>query len=145
MKSGMRFILLMVLISLASAFAEDWPQYLGPNRDGTSPQKGILRSWPEGGPEVLWTVKVGRGYGGPVVTDGKVDLLDRDDEVGDSLRCIDLSSGEELWHFADDAPGRVSFPGSRSVRASRRTHSPVQHQRHSRSVAFSSAHRTARR
>jgi hypothetical protein len=50
-----------------------------------------------------------------VVKDGKVYLLDRDDKVGDSLRCLDLSTGKELWHFAYAAPGTVMFPGSRSV------------------------------
>jgi outer membrane protein assembly factor BamB len=94
----------------------DWPQYLGPNRNSTSDQKGLLRSWPEDGPEVLWTVAVGRGFGGPVIKDGKVYLLDRDDKVGDNLRCFDLSNGQELWNFAYDAPsGRIMFPGSRSV------------------------------
>ena len=33
---------------------------------------GILRSWPESGPEVLWNVSVGKGFGGPVIVDGKV-------------------------------------------------------------------------
>ena len=104
------------LILLAnSAFAEDWPQYLGPTRNSIWPQKGLLRSWPEKGPEVLWTVPVGRGFGGPVVKGGKVYLLDRDDKVGDNLRCLDLSNGKELWSFAYDAPGTVMFPGSRSV------------------------------
>ena len=98
-----------------AAWAADWPQYLGPERNSISPEEGLLRSWPEGGPEVLWTVGVGRGYGGPVVKDGKVYLLDRDDEVGESLRCFDLSNGDELWNFAYDAPGSVMFPGSRSV------------------------------
>ena len=110
--------LLCILASaslLFSASAEDWPQYLGPNRNSISPQKGILRSWPEKGPEVLWTASVGRGFGGPVVKDGKVYLLDRDDKVGDNLRCLDLSNGKELWSFAYDAPGTVMFPGSRSV------------------------------
>ena len=93
----------------------DWPQYLGPDRNSISQEKGLLRSWPEAGPEVLWTVAVGRGYGGPVIQDGKVYLLDRDDELGDNLRCFDLSSGKELWNFAYEAPGSVSFPGSRSV------------------------------
>jgi outer membrane protein assembly factor BamB len=64
---------------------------------------------------VLWTTAVGIGYGGPVIKDGKVYLLDRDDKVGDNLRCFDLSNGKELWNFAYDAPGRVMFPGSRSV------------------------------
>jgi len=99
----------------ANVRAADWPQYLGPARNATSPEKGLLRSWPEKGPKVLWTVAVGIGYGGPVVKDGKVYLLDRDDKVGDNLRCFDLSKGNELWSFAYDAPGRVMFPGSRSV------------------------------
>lgn len=97
------------------ALGADWPQYLGPERNSTSPETGLLRSWPEEGPQVLWTAEVGRGFGGPVADDGKVYLLDRDDEVGDNLRCFDLASGEELWNFAYDAPGSVSFPGSRGV------------------------------
>jgi len=107
-----------IIITLAltcAALAADWPQYLGPDRNATSPEKGLMRSWPEGGPKVLWTVSVGRGFGGPVIKDGKVYLLDRDDKVGDNLRCFDLSNGKELWNFAYDAPGRVMFPGSRSV------------------------------
>ena len=102
-------------LSTVSTWAADWPQYLGPNRNATSPEKGLLRSWPQKGPEVLWTTAVGIGYGGPVIKDGKVYLLDRDDKVGDNLRCFDLSNGKELWNFAYDAPGRVMFPGSRSV------------------------------
>ena len=117
MKSSVKLIPMIVLFCIAGVFAEDWPQYLGPSRNGISAQKGILRSWPENGPEVLWIVTVGRGFGGPVVKDGKVYLLDRDDKVGDNLRCFDLSNGKELWNFAYDAPGRVMFPGSRSVPA----------------------------
>ncbi|MCP5518758.1 MAG: PQQ-like beta-propeller repeat protein [Verrucomicrobiales bacterium] len=105
---------LITITSLGNGLA-DWPQYLGPERNSTSPEKGIRRSWPEAGPEVLWTVSVGRGFGGPVIKDGRVYLLDRDDEVGDSLRCWDFSNGDELWHFAYDAPGSVMFPGSRGV------------------------------
>ncbi len=93
----------------------DWPQYLGPYRNSTSDQKGILRSWPENGPEVLWSVDVGIGFGGPAVRDGKVYLLDRNGETGDIMRCFDLVSGSELWRFEYSAPGSVMFPGSRSV------------------------------
>jgi outer membrane protein assembly factor BamB len=98
-----------------TSLAADWPQFLGPDRNSTSPERGLLRSWPENGPEILWTVSVGRGYGGPVIKDGEVYLLDRDDAVGDKLRAFDLSSGKELWDFAYSAPGSVMFPGSRSV------------------------------
>jgi outer membrane protein assembly factor BamB len=108
-------LLSVLLICAGSVYAQDWPQFLGPERNSTSPQKNILRSWPESGPEVLWTVNVGIGYGGPVVKEGKVFLLDRDDQTGDNLRCFDFASGKELWNFAYDAPGSVMFPGSRSV------------------------------
>ena len=93
MNSSFKLIPLIVLFCIACVFAEDWPQYLGPARNSTSPEKGLLRSWPEKGPEVLWTIAVGIGYGGPVIKDGKVYLLDRDDKVGDKLRCLDLSNG----------------------------------------------------
>lgn len=107
--------LVMLFICITNLYAQDWPQYLGPNRNSISDQKGILRTWPATGPEVLWTANIGIGYGGPVVKNGKIYLLDRDDKVGDNLRCFELSSGKELWNFAYDAPGSVSFPGSRSV------------------------------
>ena len=115
MKFKVKSISLLVLLSMTSLIAEDWPQYLGPDRNATSAQKGLIRSWPQAGPEVLWTVAVGRGFGGPVVKDGKVYLLDRDDEKGDNLRCFDLSDGKELWNFSYEAPGSVMFPGSRSI------------------------------
>lgn len=115
MKTRAALAAIALMAVTGSSLAADWPQYLGPARNSTSPEKGLLRSWPEKGPEVLWTVAVGIGYGGPVVRDGKVYLLDRDDKVGDNLRCLNLADGSELWSFAYDAPGRVMFPGSRSV------------------------------
>lgn len=110
-------IIAIVTISLLcqSVNAQDWTQYLGPNRNSTSPQKGILRTWNAQGPEVAWSANVGIGFGGPVVRDGKVYLLDRDDKAGDKLRCFDLNNGKELWSFSYEAPGSVMFPGSRSV------------------------------
>ena len=116
MKLSKMFIPVIILFAcLSNIYSQDWPQYFGPNRDGSSVQKGILRTWPQQGPEVLWTANVGIGFGGPVIKDGKVYLLDRDDKVGDKLRCFDLSNGKELWSFGYDAPGSVMFPGSRSV------------------------------
>jgi outer membrane protein assembly factor BamB len=118
MKQSRVYISVMVLfVCLANVCAQDWPQYLGPDRNSISPQKGILRTWPEKGPEILWTADLGIGYGGPVAKNGRVYLLDRDDQAGDMLRCFDLSNGKELWNFSYRAPGSVMFPGSRSVPA----------------------------
>jgi len=118
MKNNRWYISVLILLtSITYVCAQGWPQYLGPSRDGTSSQKGILRTWPANGPEVLWTANLGVGYGGPVAIDGKVYILDRDDKTGDIMRCLDLNNGTEVWKFAYDAPGSVMFPGSRSVPA----------------------------
>ena len=117
MKIKAALAIVLGTIACRSSQSADWPQYLGPERNSTSSELGLMRSWPENGPEVLWTAKVGRGYGGPVVKDGKVYLLDREDEVGDKLRCFSFADGQELWSYAYDAPGSVMFPGSRSVPA----------------------------
>jgi hypothetical protein len=119
-ESNMKLIKLFIpvvvlVVCISNIYAQDWPQYFGPNRNGVSAQKDILRAWPQKGPEILWTVNVGIGFGGPVIKNGKVYLLDRDDKIGDKLRCFDLSNGKELWNFAYEAPGSVMFPGSRSV------------------------------
>jgi outer membrane protein assembly factor BamB len=113
------FLLTAILLFafLSNINAQDWPQFLGPNRNGISPQKGILRSWPANGPEVLWTANVGPGFGGPVIKEGRVYLLDRDDNTGDIIRCFDFNTGKEFWSFSYAAPGTISYPGSRSVPA----------------------------
>ena len=115
MKTRAGLIALLVTVSVAYAVAADWPGYLGPRRDGTSAETGLLRTWPNEGPKVLWSVPVGIGYGGPVVVGGKVYLLDRDDTVGDKLRCLDFASGKELWSFTYEAPGKFDHPGSRTT------------------------------
>jgi hypothetical protein len=95
-------------------FAGDWPQYLGPNRDGTSDQKGSLRAWLEAGPEILWTVPVGKGYGGPVVKDGQVYPLGGTTRSA-AIFAVRVPLMAELWSYACDAPGTAMFPGSRGV------------------------------
>ena len=115
MRNTTKLIEVMVILSVTSGFAADWPSIYGPRRDGTSEQKGLFRTWPKDGPKVLWTRSVGLGFGGPAVSDGKVYLLDRDDQVGDKLRVLDLSTGKELWSFAYDAPGTFMFAGSRTT------------------------------
>lgn len=117
MKGRGQLVALLVTLLVTGVFAADWPSYLGPTRDAKSSEKGLLRAWPKEGPQLLWTSPVGPGYGGPVASGGKVYLLDRDDKVGDKLRCLDLATGKELWTFAYDAPGRFDHPGSRTTPA----------------------------
>ncbi len=72
MKNKLIFsITIFLAVFSGRVYAQDWPQFLGPQRNSTSPETGILRSWPETGPEILWTANVERGYGGPVIKEGR--------------------------------------------------------------------------
>lgn len=117
----MKIIRAIAIISMLLASnqlsASDWPQYLGPDRNAVSVETGLLKSWPEKGPKVLWTVPLGEGFGGPAVSEGKVYIYDRVDDKINVLRCFDLVTGNEKWTFSYEAPGSVSYDGSRSVPA----------------------------
>ena len=110
---------LIVSIAIAMMFSgtilADWPQYLGPNGNATAPKAKLARSWPAEGPKVLWTVKLAAGFGAAAISEGKVYILDRIGKEKDILRCFDLLTGNELWSYSYEAPGRVSHDGSRSV------------------------------
>jgi outer membrane protein assembly factor BamB len=116
MKTRLIIATTFLLLTFTSIInAQEWPQFLGPERNSTSSQKNLIRTWPAEGPEILWSAEVGIGFGGPVIKGGKAYLLDRDDKYGDYMRCFDMKTGEELWKYGYEAPGTVEFPGSRSV------------------------------
>ncbi|NLD38913.1 MAG: PQQ-binding-like beta-propeller repeat protein [Desulfatiglans sp.] len=115
MKTIVMSISILFLLAFNQTSEADWPQYLGPNRNAVSGEKGLLRSWPKDGPKVLWTVPLGEGFGGPAISEGKVYVYDRVDDETNILRCLDLNTGKEEWTIANNAPGSVSYDGSRSV------------------------------
>jgi hypothetical protein len=104
------FWIISALLLVASlSFAGDWPGFLGPTRDGISPEKGLATSWPEGGPKELWSFKLGVGYGGATVKGGKVYVQDREGNEKDVLHCLELATGEDLWSVSANAPGIPSY------------------------------------
>ncbi len=102
----------------SSAWADNWPQFRGPNRDGISRETGLYRSWPDGGPKVLWSVKMAPGYSGPAVYDGWVYVNDYD-EVKKAwlVRCLSLQTGEEKWRYSDPKLIRPNHLITRTVPA----------------------------
>ena len=92
--------LLLMAFCVASAPAADWPQWLGPNRDGSSPE--IVVAWKE--PlKILWRKPVGEGHSSPVVAGGKVFLFTRvADQDQEEISAYDAKSGDRLWHKAYD-------------------------------------------
>jgi outer membrane protein assembly factor BamB len=94
--------------------ADDWPQFLGPRRDGVSGETGLLQSWPKEGPPRVWKRDIGAGYAGPVVQGDRLILFHR---VGneEKIDCLDPATGNNRWSFAypcdyEDALGKGNGP-----------------------------------
>ena len=108
----------LLLLPAATAMAANWPQFRGPDRDGKSPETGLLRTWPDGGPEVLWETELGQGYSSPAIYDGKVYFNDYDEATFEFLvRCLTLDEGKELWRFKEKRRVRPNHGITRSVPA----------------------------
>jgi len=75
----------------------DWPQWRGPNRDGISQDKGLLKEWPKDGPTLAWEVNdVGIGYSSLAVKGNQVFTLGDLDGVEHAI-ALDAKSGKRLW------------------------------------------------
>jgi outer membrane protein assembly factor BamB len=85
-----------VLTFAALAGAADWPQWLGPNHNGSSPETGLLTTWPKEGPKLLWKVPGGDGYSSIAVAGNRAyTMVQRGkDEL---VVCLDVANGKEIW------------------------------------------------
>lgn len=90
------FKLFLCLTFLATtAFAQDWPQWRGPNRDGNVTAVSVPITWPKTLKEE-WKVPVGVGHSSPVVADGRIFVFARQGEE-EILLGLDAVTGKELW------------------------------------------------
>jgi outer membrane protein assembly factor BamB len=97
--------------------APDWPQLLGPDRNGVYSGPPLAETWPKEGPPKVWQIPVGEGFAGPVVVGGRVILFHRRgrEEIVESL---DARTGMSQWRFAYRTNYRDDFgfdEGPRSV------------------------------
>jgi outer membrane protein assembly factor BamB len=74
----------------------DWPDFLGPKRDGKSSEGGLNFSWMEAGPPLVWKLPLGTGYTAPTISDGRLFQFDRHGDE-DRLVCFEAISGRQLW------------------------------------------------
>src|SRR5438552_300210 len=66
-----------LLCLTCAVWADDWPQWLGPQRDGVWREDGILDKFPAGGPKTRWRKPIGGGYSGPAVVGERLYVMDR--------------------------------------------------------------------
>lgn len=118
------FGLLLVLSSISTLTADDWDQWMGPNRDNVWNESGIIDKFPEGGPKVLWKADVAIGYSGPAVAAGKVFVTDfmTDENVKianferrqftgtERVQCMDESTGKQIWEYKYPVTYAISYP-----------------------------------
>ena len=105
-------ILGTLLLVSATALGEDWPQFRGARRDAKSAETGLLRTWPDGGPKLLWTATgLGKGYSQPVVADGQVYVTGMVGKTG-KLFAFDLA-GKPKWTEPYGKEWTKRYPGVR--------------------------------
>lgn len=106
--------------------ADDWPQWLGPQRDGVWRETGIVEKFPAGGLPVRWRAPLGGGYAGPAVAGGRVFVTDRvlpegvsnpanpfaSDAIAGKERvvCYNERDGKLLWTHEYECTYTISYP-----------------------------------
>jgi outer membrane protein assembly factor BamB len=98
----------------AGATAVEWPGWRGPNRDGKSPDKGLLKQWPEGGPKLAWKISdLGQGYSSVAVVGGTIYATGQMSD-GLYLHAFDLD-GKRKWRVVASPPWTANYPGARAT------------------------------
>src|SRR5689334_23179741 len=117
--------LMLLLVCQPFARADDWPQWLGPKRDGIWREQGIAEQFPKEGPKVRWRAPTGAGYAGPAVANGRVFVIDRvtppdakrqEDPFQrgkfpgvERVLCFNEADGKPLWEHKYDCPYTMSY------------------------------------
>lgn len=111
MTAWVRIAVTAWVMAAGIAAADDWPQWMGPQRDNIWREDGLLDRFPPGGPKVVWRAPVAGGYAGPAVADGRVFVTDfvkagegggenwdREGVPGtERVLCLDEKTGREIW------------------------------------------------
>ncbi len=117
--------LLLCGLSASVASADDWPQWLGPKRDGVWREPGLLTKFPAGGLKPKWRTPIGEGYAGPAVSGRRVFVTDFIRDKGaaapksgfdkatipgrERVLCLDESNGKVLWKKEYPVAYKVSY------------------------------------
>lgn len=109
----MHISLLFIMVG-SLLFSADWPQFRGPNRDGISPETGLMKSWPEGGPTKLWSVNgIGTGWGSAAIANNTIYIVGVID-AQEVVSAFDMD-GALKWKTTISGHWDKSFPEARTT------------------------------
>jgi outer membrane protein assembly factor BamB len=109
-------VIVMTLAVAAPVVATDWPQVLGPQRNGTYSGPPLAEAWGASGPKVVWRKQVGQAFAGPALVQNRVLLFHRigNEEV---LESLDAKTGASVWRYAYPTSYRDDFGFDEGPRA----------------------------
>jgi outer membrane protein assembly factor BamB len=126
LRSFALFVCVTVSLRTGSVRADDWPEWLGAQRDGVWRESGLIDKFPKEGPKILWRAPLGAGYSGPSVAGNRVYVMDRRRTLGpdgkplrptrigqpgdERVLCLDATNGKPIWEHVYDCPYTVSYP-----------------------------------
>jgi outer membrane protein assembly factor BamB len=121
-----RFLFVCCAVALAPRplLADEWPQWMGPQRDNVWREDGVLEALPAAGPRVVWRVPIAGGYAGAAVAGGRVFVTDyvtaADVKVANFERkastgtervlCLDEATGQLLWKHEYPVTYTIAYP-----------------------------------
>ncbi len=94
-------------------FCDEWPDWRGPNRDGTWHETGVKKNFDSTQIKIKWRVPISSGYSGPTVADRRVYITDRVKKPKDIERvmCFDAMAGEKIWSYSYNCKySNVGYP-----------------------------------
>ena len=98
MAKPFRLCLCFLILFPFAAYAEDWPQFLGPRQNGVSGETGLLDKWPTNGPPLVWEKAIGTGYGAPSVR-GNVFVFHHRIKNEEVVEALQANDGKPLWRY----------------------------------------------
>lgn len=117
-----RFLLLAVAwiaADFSSAIAADWPQWRGPQRNGISDERGLLKQWPADGPKLIWQAKdIGDGYSTPSVVGDRLYVMSNRGMDDEFVQALDTKDGQQIWSVRVGNVGpntALQYPAARST------------------------------
>jgi len=116
MTTRLRIVLILYSLCVCQAWSSDWPQFLGPTRNGVYATSDLATTWPKEGPPVVWQKSIGQGFSAPTVAENKLILFHLVDDK-ETVECLDAKSGRQVWSFGYPTAYQDEFGAGEGPRA----------------------------